>query len=135
MVLGIDRKDLAHKIADNVKFLKADALDLDLENIRQIAKQFDVVLSDMAPPTTGIKSIDHQRSVMLATRCLEIAHHLLKSKGNLVCKIFEGEDSPRFFEEVKKGFEFTKIYKPKASSKESREIYVIGLRKIKSGRK
>jgi 23S rRNA (uridine2552-2'-O)-methyltransferase len=129
MVLGIDRKELTHKVADNVRFLKADVLDLNLEDIKEIAQEFDVVLSDMAPSTMGIRSVDHQRSLVLARRCLEIARHVLKSKGNLACKIFEGEDSPGFFAEVKRWFEFAKIYKPSSSRKESREIYVIGLRK------
>ncbi|HIC91118.1 MAG TPA: RlmE family RNA methyltransferase [Syntrophaceae bacterium] len=130
MILGIDVKELGYKPGDNVRFLKADILNLNIRTIKSMVnKHFDVVLSDMAPFTTGVKSIDHQRSMNLARRSLEIANQVLRKAGNFLCKMLEGEESPAFLKEIKERFGFIKVYKPKGSRKESREIYVIGLGK------
>jgi len=130
MILGIDVKELEHKLGNNVRFLKADVLNLNIRTIKSMVnKDFNVVLSDMAPFTTGVKSIDHERSMKLARRSLEIANQVLRKAGNFLCKILEGEESHAFFREVRERFGFVKVYKPKGSRKESREIYVIGLGK------
>lgn len=130
MILGIDLKELDHKFGDNVRFLKADILDLNIRTIKSMVnKDFGVVLSDMAPFTTGDKFVDHERSMRLARRSLEIADQVLRKAGNFLCKILEGEESHAFPKEVRERFGFMKIYKPKGSRKESREIYVIGLGK------
>lgn len=130
VVLGVDQEELDYEFGDNVKFLKADVFDLDIEAIKAVSPGFEVVLSDMAPFTTGFKSVDHHRIMSLARRSLELADGLLKKGGNFVCKIFEGEDAKVLSEEVKERFEVTKIYKPRSSKKESPEIYLVGLGKI-----
>jgi len=130
MILGIDVKELGYKLGGDVRFLRADVLNLNIRAIKSMVnKDFDVVLSDMAPFTTGAKFVDHERSMQLARRSLEIANQVLRKTGNFLCKILEGEESPAFLKEVRKRFGFMKVYKPKGSRKESREIYVIGLGK------
>ena len=87
---------------------------------------FHVLISDMAPRTTGSRYSDHQHSLRLVRRTLEIAGQLLHERGSLYCKVFQGEDFPEFLEECKPLFETVKVVKPRSSRRESREIFVLG---------
>ena len=123
-VVGIDI--LPIKKINNVKFIQADITDKGtLEMIRSILSEFDVVLSDMAPKTSGIKELDHNKSIYLSEKALEIAENILKGNGNFLCKVFQGESFNGFLDLVKKEFEFVKSSKPESSRKESKEIYII----------
>jgi len=88
---------------------------------------FQVVLSDMAPRTSGNKWVDQQKSLHLAKRSLEIAEQLLDKDGNYYCKIFQGEDAPEFINDVRDRFTTTRTFKPKSSRTESREVFVLGM--------
>lgn len=105
------------------KFLKADVMKEDIFD--KIKGKFDIVLSDMSAKTTGIRHLDEGNSVDLAFRALEIAERVLKEKGNFFCKVFMSEEVKEFVSKVKDRFEFVKIYKPEASKKRSKEIYII----------
>ena len=94
-----------------------------------MGNKYDVVLSDMAPATTGNKTVDAARSFELCREALSIARDILVSGGNFVCKIFQGEDFKLFSESVKKEFGNHRIFKPKSSRSHSREIYIIGIGK------
>ena len=94
--------------------------------LAEYAEKYDVVVSDMAPKTTGNKWADQQHSLDLSRQALFVADKLLKSGCNFYCKVFEGEDFKLFFESVREKFEFAKIVKPKSSRKESREVFVLG---------
>lgn len=87
---------------------------------------FHVLLSDMAPRTTGSQYADHQQSLTLARRVLELASLLLHENGTLYCKVFQGEDFPAFLQECKPLFTTVKVVKPKSSRLESREVFVLG---------
>lgn len=119
-VLGTDISHIRKIKAKNFKFIKTDINEL------KIDEKFDVVLSDMAPKTTGTQDLDHDRSYGLAKKALEIAQQHLKEKGNFLCKIFQGLYYPQFLNEVKQNFEFVKTVKPEASKSKSKEMYVIG---------
>ena len=86
-----------------------------------------MVISDLAPPTTGIGATDTSRSIALAKKALEIARVLLKKKGDFVCKILEGEDIKQFKSEVSGNFSQVRLFRPKATRKRSREVYLVGL--------
>ena len=86
---------------------------------------FHVLLSDMAPRTTGSQYADHQHSLRLVRRTLEIAAQLLHEKGSLYCKVFQGGDFPEFVQECKNLFETVKVVKPQSSRRESREVFVL----------
>ncbi len=90
-------------------------------------RRFDVVLSDMAPRTSGNKFTDHVRSVELAHAALGICGSVLRSGGNFYCKVFQGEDFSRFVADVRKFFKQVKVVKPKSSRAESREVFVLGM--------
>lgn len=87
---------------------------------------FHVVLSDMAPRTTGNQYSDHQHSLRLSRRVLALARILLHPRGTLYCKVFQGDDFPGFVRECKKLFNNVKIVKPESSRRESREVFVLG---------
>jgi len=87
---------------------------------------FHVVLSDMAPRTTGSQYADHQHSLRLVRRVLELSALFLHENGTLYCKVFQGEDFPEFLQECKPLFTSVKVVKPKSSRHESREVFVLG---------
>ena len=108
-------------------------MDLDIEwLVREISPR-DMVLSDLAPSTTGIRAADESRSLALAQRASEIAGALLKQGGDFVCKIFEGEDLNRFKAEISSRFQQIRLYRPKATRKRSREVYLVAQRWLAQG--
>ncbi len=124
LIVGVDI--LPVQQIKNVKFIQADITDKGtLDMIRSFSNEFDVILSDMAPKTSGIKELDHNKSIYLNEKALETAKELLAKKGNFLCKVFQGEYFKEFLDEVKKQFEFVKSSKPESSRKESKEIYII----------
>jgi 23S rRNA (uridine2552-2'-O)-methyltransferase len=99
------------------------------ELVRNLKKQwpgFHVLLSDMAPQTTGSQYADHQHSLRLARRVLKLVRIFLHPKGSLYVKVFQGEDFPEFVEECKPLFASIKVVKPASSRRESREVFVLG---------
>ncbi|MEK6856706.1 MAG: RlmE family RNA methyltransferase [Nanoarchaeota archaeon] len=86
--------------------------------------KFDTVLSDISPKTKGF--FDAEESVELSRKAWDVAKKVLKPKGDFLCKVFQGAEFDEFAREVRKSFSFFKISKPKASRKESREMYLIG---------
>lgn len=109
-----------------ISFLQGDIYDPEVIEILAAKDPFHVVMSDMAPKTTGNKFSDHVRSVELSQHALEIASQVLIPGGNFYCKVFQGEDFQAFVAEVGKLFGKSKIVKPKSSRSESREIFVLG---------
>ncbi len=109
---------------DNVVFLKEDIYQLVSSNILKEYAPFDVVLSDMAPKTTGRKDRDHYLSIDLARTALQLASHFLVKKGCLYCKAFDGEDFPALRMEAQQIFKAVKIFKPKSSRRESVEKFL-----------
>ena len=95
--------------------------------VKEIGKR-DLVVSDLAPYTTGIKLADTSRSMELAERSLEIALIVLKEQGHLLCKVFEGEDLKTLRRKFDRCFDQTRLVRPSAVRKGSKEIYVLGLR-------
>ncbi len=99
------------------------------ELITELRKQwpgFHALISDMAPRTTGNQFADHQQSLRLCRRALEIAGLMLHENGSFYCKIFQGGDTPEFIQECKQKFTTVKVVKPQSSRKESREVFVLG---------
>ncbi len=111
--------------------LKADVFDVEPKAIMDLIKEnghsgVDVVLSDMAPKTSGNKMVDHVRSVGLAERALWMAQRLLGRRGVFFCKVFQGGEFQTFVNECRGCFDEVKIFKPKSSRKESVETFVFG---------
>lgn len=96
-----------------------------VEDIKKQWPGFHVLLSDMAPRTTGSQYADHQHSLRLARRVLELARIFLHPGGSMYMKVFQGGDFPEFVKECKPLFESVKVVKPASSRRESREVFVL----------
>jgi 23S rRNA (uridine2552-2'-O)-methyltransferase len=128
-VVGIDLKPVSERVPSHVRVYRGDILSMDDEFFERTGKDFNVVLSDMAPTTTGSRHVDSARSFNLCRAALSIAQETLVSGGSFVCKIFQGEDFKKFSDSVKQRFNRHKIFKPQSSRKASKEIYIIGFGK------
>lgn len=90
----------------------------------------DLVISDMAPNISGIKSADQAGIIYLNELALQFAVDWLKPKGNFLVKSFIGAEFDDYVREVKKYFETVYTFKPKSSRNRSSEIFVYGKSKI-----
>lgn len=120
-VIGVDIKDLGIRLEQNMEFIKQDIKELQ----NRFMEKFDLVVSDAAPETSGISSIDVAKSLELARTALSIVKKGLKPGGDFVCKLFEGEETEQFLKELKFLFDFVKPFRPGAVRKHSREIYLV----------
>lgn len=98
-----------------------------IANVRRIRPTFRVLISDIAPKTTGNRWADAQQSLNLVRETLRIAEVLLLPKGHYLVKVFQGVDFPDFVQELKQRFEMVKVLKPQSSRIESREVFVLGM--------
>jgi len=126
-VVGIDLTLPERLSSPNFRFIEHDILTLDTEWLIREVGPMDVVISDLAPQTTGIKVTDASRSMSLARRALGIALVLFKKKGHFVCKVFEGEDIKVFRSGMSTHFRKIQTFRPKSTRKRSREVYMVGL--------
>lgn len=129
-ILGIDLKPVTVSLP-NAVFIVADLNELNDDVIHQFIKSsnqklFDCVISDMAPNTSGNKFVDQARSYDLCVLALETAKKFLKPNGNFVCKMFEGEDTMLFRDELKKYFTEVHILRPKSTQSSSKEMFMVG---------
>ncbi len=122
-VLSVDVQGL--KVSGpNIVFFKDDIREIDFDTRCRNFIPFDVVLSDMAPKTTGRRDLDHYRSVDLARNALDIARRFLTGKGCFYCKVFDGEDFPELRKEAESVFKMVRIFKPRSSRAESVEKFL-----------
>jgi len=124
-VIGVDIEDVKIKKRENMIFIKKDVMDLEDSDLKKSFEQFQVVVSDLAPSVSGIKSRDVGKSLELCEKALDLAKKVLSSKGVFICKIFEGESTNEFFQKVKNNFAFVKRFRPKAVLKRSKEVYIV----------
>ncbi len=124
-VIGVDLEEVKVNFP-NFFFLKKNIFELSSEEVKALGiEKVDVILSDLAPKTTGNKWVDHIKSVELVEKALEISTELLKEGGHLVAKIFEGPQTPLLRKKLEKMFQKVNLFKPKSSRKESKEIFFI----------
>ena len=128
-VYGVDLKQVTVTLPPHGKAFAGDILDLQGAAAEILERKFQVVVSDMAPDTTGLKDVDAARSFELCSMALEVAEKVLDTGGSFACKIFQGEDMVAFTERVRSVFDKHKLFKPESCRKQSKEIYIIGLGK------
>jgi len=87
----------------------------------------DLVLSDMAPPTTGHKNTDHLRIMSLVEMAYDFAEQILAPGGVFVAKVFQGGTEQDILKKLKKDFEKVHHFKPESSRKDSSEMFVVAL--------
>ncbi|MNL14058.1 Ribosomal RNA large subunit methyltransferase E [compost metagenome] len=130
-ILGVDLSPVNVKLP-NAVFIQADLRDLNLVDIfnqHGFVPPFDIVMSDMAPKTTGIRGTDQARSMELCELALDIARRFLKKDGHFVCKLFHSDEFTKLRDEIKKSFHKCEIVKPESTRKISKEIFLVGLSK------
>jgi 23S rRNA (uridine2552-2'-O)-methyltransferase len=113
---------------ENVDFIQGDFTEDAI--VQQLLEwldgaKFDLILSDMAPNTTGIDSADAAKSIYLLELALDTARRTLKSHSNFAAKMFQGSGSDQYLKELRTHFEKVAVRKPEASRKESREVYLV----------
>jgi 23S rRNA (uridine2552-2'-O)-methyltransferase len=131
-VLAIDLSEITAALGANVRVVQGDALALGSELYTE-SGPFDVVLSDMAPATTGTREADHARSHELFMAALAIACEHLVAGGTFVGKIFMGGDFPKAKEAVRLAFEEVRVLRPEGTRTTSVEVFVVGLRRRRAG--
>lgn len=126
-LFGFDLTEI-EPVASNVKTFVMDISDrfavedaLRQEGVREA----DLVLSDIAPNTSGIKDMDQWKSIELAQAALAIGKDILKPNGKCVVKVFRGADFDAFFSALKQEWQEPKIVEVEASRDRSREVYMI----------
>ena len=136
LVLGIDLYEIEPLGLPNVETMVGDITDEETQDeiMDMFQGKIDVILSDMAPDVSGTWDLDQYRQIYLARVALVIADRLLKRKGWMVIKTFQGSEHGKFIREMRDMFETVKIVKPKATRKKSAEIYLVA-RNLKSDRR
>jgi len=145
IVVGIDRRQIDHVFElDNVRCVQGDLEEVEAELLLSCladgerpgpssaassgpasGERFDVILSDMAPDTTGDHTTDHFASARLCHAVLDRCGSLLAEGGHLAMKVFEGESHAELLDRCRALFEKVKGFVPKASRHKSTEIYII----------
>jgi 23S rRNA (uridine2552-2'-O)-methyltransferase len=98
-----------------------------LDTIRSLHPgKFQLVASDMAPKTIGVKITDEARSLELVRMALSVAEATLETGGAFVAKVFMGGDFPALKKELAKRFEEVRVVRPQATRESSYEVYVLG---------
>ena len=122
--VGLDRAPLAAALP-GARLLVGDVHTITAAELLGDVKAFDVVLSDMAPDTTGVRHVDQSRSEALFERALELAIETLAPGGNFVGKLFQGPDFKRLGDLCRTRFAQVKYAKPASSRSISIEQYVV----------
>lgn len=128
LVVGIDIQEVNKKLAGikNVRVFQKSIFDItDLSDLG-VDNQFDVVLSDMAPSTTGIKTVDQARSLNLVESVFEVLPRFLRPGGNFVIKVFDSQIAQDYLKQQKNLFGEFHFLKPKSTRSVSKEFFVIG---------
>ena len=123
-IIGIDLINI--KPIDRVAFIQGDIQNPTVQ--KQLKEKFDVVVSDVAPKTSGIQNKDKFLSYELSRESFHIAKIVLKKNGNFLVKTFQSQDTEDLIKEMKPYFTFIKRYTPYSTRQRSKEIYIIALR-------
>ncbi len=105
-----------------ISFFQEDFLKYNFTNLKN---KFDLVLSDVAPNTTGHQSTDHLRISQLIYEIIDRLEIILKKQGSFIFKIWKGEEEKEIIKMLKNIFDKVGYFKPKSSRQESSEIFII----------
>jgi 23S rRNA (uridine2552-2'-O)-methyltransferase len=127
-LLAVDLTPLTVTLPPQAVFVEGDALSLTNEALAAFGP-YDVVLSDMAPKTTGSRVTDQARSFELFMRALAVASTLGGPRSTFVGKIFMSDDLPSARAELRRVYESERLIRPEGTRAVSMEIFVVGLGK------
>lgn len=123
-MLGLDLNDPEVALPPQAEIRTVDAFEVAPESL---GGPFDLVISDMAPKTSGQRHADQYRSYELVMRALELAQAVLKPDGTFVAKIFQGAEFDDARSAIREVFDKVRIIRPKATRDESYEVFLVGL--------
>lgn len=123
--MAVDLQEIA-PLAENVTVVRGDVLSPEPDGVVLREAPYDVVLSDMAPSTTGSKVSDQARSFELFMKALDVAGRLGKPGATFVGKIFMSGDFPLAKKAVAERFDTCRVIKPEGTRPNSSEVYVVG---------
>ena len=123
-VLGLDLADPEVALPPQAEIRALDAFEVVPD---ALGGPFDLVISDMAPKTSGQRHADQYRSYELVMRALELAKAVLKPEGTFVAKIFQGAEFEDARSAIREVFDKVRIIRPKATRDESYEVFLVGL--------
>lgn len=116
---------------ENVTFIQGDFREQEVfdEIMAQVGgRKVDVVLSDMAPNTSGMSAVDMPRMMYLCELAVDFALKVLPEGGALIMKVFQGEGSPELRAQMQKSFSKIKSIKPAASRPRSKEMFWVAIK-------
>ena len=124
-IISVDLKEMEN--IENTLQIKGDFTSIDTQNqIKDyLKKKPDVVMSDMAVNTTGIKNIDSIQTGELCKEAMVFSKDVISEKGFFISKIFMGSTFNEIVALGKKIFKDVKVFKPKSSRKDSKESFII----------
>ena len=124
-IISVDLKEMEH--IKNTIQIKGDFLEMDIQNQVKsyVRRGSDVVMSDMAVNTTGIKNIDSIQTGELCKESMIFSKDIISEKGIFISKIFMGGTFNEIVALGKKIFKDVKVFKPKSSRKDSKESFII----------
>ncbi|UQA54968.1 SAM-dependent methyltransferase [Polyangium aurulentum] len=125
-LLAIDLTEIRSSLGPNATFVQGDALSLSNEDLARFAP-YDVVLSDMAPSTTGSKVADQTRSFELFDRAVDVAAALSAPGGAFVGKLFMSEDFVKARDKLRKLYDEVRNIRPEGTRSQSSEVFLVGL--------
>lgn len=127
-VVGIDIQEVNKKLTGipNVRVYQKDIFNISNLSELDVKDQFDVVLSDMAPNTTGMQTLDQIRSLNLVESVFGLLPKFLRPGGNFVIKVFDSQDAQNYLKTQKSLFSEFNYLKPKSTRSVSKEFFVIG---------
>ncbi|MDD4082317.1 MAG: RlmE family RNA methyltransferase [Sphaerochaetaceae bacterium] len=129
-IIAVDLNPLGlNPIPPTVTELIGDAFSKEIRDQLIAMGPYDAIISDAAPKTSGIRTVDTFRSEWLAEQVVLLADEQLKKHGNLVIKIFQGGGQQEVLHSLRKKYAKAKTIKPKACRSDSFELYLIGLDK------
>lgn len=123
-MLGIDLNEHEATLPSNAEIRALDAFEVDPETL---GGPFDVVISDMAPKTSGQRHADQYRSYELFMRALGLATVVLEPGGQFVGKIFQGQEFEAARNAVRETFGKARTIRPEATRNESYEVFLVGI--------
>jgi len=124
-IISIDLKEM-EKIKNTIQ-IKGDFTEQNIQNEikSHLSKGSDIIMSDMAVNTTGIKNIDSIQTGELCKEAMIFSKDVICEKGFFISKIFMGNSFNEIVALAKKIFKEVKVFKPKSSRKDSKESFII----------
>ena len=134
IAVGVDQHSLKVSLPSNGRYLQRDALTIEPSTLAEIhPSPFDVVLSDMAPHTSGHRFVDQKRSLRLFLRALTLATLLSRKGSSFLGKLFHSEDLNFARQQAESWYSQVRVVRPQATRKQSYEVYLLCQRRRATG--